>query len=87
MAYDPSVKIRLEISDHLLQRAKRLAAQEKTTLRNLAEEGLTRVLSERQHRQPSRLEPVTFKGRGLTPAFQGATWEQFRDAAYAGHGA
>ena len=81
------MKTTLEISDHLLQRAKRLAVREKTTLRSLTEEGLTRVLTERQHRQPARLKPVTFKGRGLTPAFQDAAWEQFRDAAYAGRGA
>lgn len=81
------MKTTLEISDHLLQRAKRLAALEKTTLRNLTEEGLTRVLIERQNRQPVRTEPVTFKGRGLAPAFQNAAWEQIRDAAYAGRGA
>jgi len=76
------VKTTLEISDHLLRRAKALAAKRKTTLRDLAEEGLRRVLEADKDLSPSRVRPVTMKGRGLSVEFQGASWAQVRDAAY-----
>jgi hypothetical protein len=30
----------------------------------------------------SKVEPVTFKGNGLNPEFDGVGWEQIREAIY-----
>ena len=29
-----------------------------------------------------KVEPVTFKGKGLQPEFEDASWEKIRDAIY-----
>ena len=42
------MKTTLEISNSLLREARKLAAQERTTLRALVEQGLQRVLTERK---------------------------------------
>jgi len=78
------MKTTLEISDHLLARAKGLARKRKTTLRSLTEEGLRRVLEAEEAAGESPLEPVTFKGHGLRPEFSDASWKEIRDAAYEG---
>lgn len=56
------------------------------TLRSLTEEGLARVLDEREGRAPVRPRPVTFKGKGLSREFQEGGWSRLRDAAYEGRG-
>ena len=66
--------------------AKQLARDQNVTLRSLAEEGLRKVIEERTARRPRRISPVTFRGQGLSPEFQGATWQRIRDAAFEGHG-
>jgi hypothetical protein len=81
------MKTTLEISDPLLREARKLAARERTTLRALVEQGLRRVVTERQRRPAFRLRKASFKGRGLRPEFQDAAWERVRDLAYEGRGA
>ena len=81
------MKTTIEISDSILTKAKELAREQNVTLRSLAEEGLRKVIEERSARRLSRVSPITFCGKGLSPEFQGATWERIRDAAYEGHGA
>jgi hypothetical protein len=76
------MKTTLEISDHLLARAKGLARKRKTTLRSLTEEGLRKVLEAEESSPKKPLQPVTFKGRGLNPEFSDASWKEIRDAAY-----
>ena len=80
------MKTTIEIADNILERAKQLASEQHETLRSLAEEGLRKVIEERVSRKHTRVSPVTFRGKGLSAQFQGATWQQFRDAAYEGHG-
>jgi len=80
------MKTTIEISDNILGRARRLARRQHLTLRSLTEEGLVRVLEEREGRGAAKPKPVTFKGKGLSPEFRGADWRQFRDAAYQGRG-
>lgn len=80
------MKTTLEISDSILIRAKQLARELNVTLRSLAEEGLEKVIEERSSRKPRRVKPVTFRGRGLSTEFQGASWQRIRDAAYEDHG-
>jgi hypothetical protein len=81
------MKTTLDISDSLLTRAKQLAREQNVTLRSLAEEGLRKVIEERAGRGAYKIHPVTFAGEGLSPEFEGATWERIREAAYEGHGA
>ena len=82
-----NMKTTIEIAEPLLNRAKRVAAAESTTLRALVEDGLRKVLDEKEiRRQPFRLKQVTFKGKGLQPELNGVNWEQIRALAYEGHG-
>jgi len=78
------MKTTIEISGPLLARAKRVAASDNTTLRELVETGLRRVLEQRQARRTFAFRDQRVRGRGLQPDFQSATWAQIRDAAYEG---
>ncbi len=80
------MKTTIEISDSILAGAKRLARDQNVTLRSLVEEGLQKVLEQRSEREPIEVRPVTFRGQGLSAQFQGASWQQIRDAAYEGNG-
>lgn len=81
------MKTTIEITDSLLIEAKKMAAKEKTTLRQLVEQGLHQVVAARKKAKKFKLKDGSFKGDGLTPEFANASWEQIRDAIYEGHGA
>jgi hypothetical protein len=81
------MKTTVEIPTPLLRQAKSVASREHTTVRALVEEGLRRVLAERQQGKPFKLRKVSFQGKGLQPHMAGASWQQIRDAAYEGRGA
>ena len=74
------MKTTIEISDNLLIRAKKRAREKHITLRSLIEESLAASLD--QPLPTKRVVPVTFKGRGLSREFEGASWEKIRDAIY-----
>jgi len=80
------MKTTVEISDSLLREARRLAAREGITLRTLVERGLLRVISETKHGTPFKLRRASFKGKGLDPDLQDASWERLRDLAYQDRG-
>ena len=80
------MKTTLDIADNILIRVRRVAEEDGVTLRSLAEEGLRRVLEEREKTGPVEIRPVTVTGRGLSPSFRGASWTDLRDAAYEGRG-
>ena len=81
------MKTTVEISDPLLAAAKKLAREERTTVRALLEAGLRHVLDERERRQrPFRLRRATFKGKGLHPDVRDGSWERIRDRIYEGRG-
>lgn len=81
------MKTTIELSDPLLERAKRLAARDSTTLRELVEAGLRHVLKERAQRaEPFVLRDARVEGRGLSPEFSGASWNDIRNASYEGRG-
>jgi Arc/MetJ family transcription regulator len=80
------MKTTIEISDSLLDEAKRLAAKEGTTVRAYVEQGLRRVVAERKSRGAFRLRKATFKGKGLQAGVQDATWERIRETIYQGRG-
>ncbi len=82
-----TVKTTIDISDNLLHRAKDLARREKTTLRELTEEGLRLVLTQRTRRTSAGVKPVIVSGQGLSPEFRGRSWAEIRDEIYRGYGA
>lgn len=81
------MKTTVEIPDALLERARRLAAREETTIRALIEESLRRVLAERERKSDFKLRKVTFKGKGLAPGLDGKPWAAIRDLIYEDRGA
>ena len=82
------MKTTIQIADSLFREARRVARQERTTLRALVEEGLRRAIAERRSRrsQGFRLRRVSFTGRGLQPHLAGATWDQILDLSHEGRG-
>ncbi len=78
------MKTTVEISDGILDDARKLAAREGTTVRALIEAGLRREIRERRGAGRFRLRHSSFKGRGLRPELEGAGWERIRDLAYEG---
>ena len=74
------MKTTVELSDHLLSRAKERARAESVTLKAFLERALAMALEEPL--AEGEVEPVTFKGKGLQPEFEDASWEKIRDAIY-----
>jgi hypothetical protein len=80
------MKTTIDIADPLLDKARRIAAQEGTTVKALVEAGLRRVIEDRDRRGRFRLRRASFKGRGLQPASRDLTWDRLREMAYEGRG-
>lgn len=74
------MKTTIEISDNLLIRAKKRAKEKRITLRSLIEESLAASLD--QPLPSKQVSPVTFKGKGISKEFEGASWDKIRDAIY-----
>ena len=85
-ADETAVKTTLEISDPLLDQARKIAARDGTTLRALVEQGLRRVVEERRRDEPFRLRDASVKGRGLRPELADAGWDEIRRLAYGDRG-
>ena len=81
------MKTTIEIPDALLEAARLVCRREKTTIRSLVEEGLRKVMAERQRSRVFKLRKASFKGAGLQPQVAGASWEQIRSLIYEGRGA
>jgi hypothetical protein len=80
------MKTTVEIPDPLLERTRAVAAREGTTLRALIEEGLQAVLRSRQSRDSFVLRDASFGGKGVSPEFAQAGWDELRGATYQGRG-
>ena len=80
------MKTTIDIADNLLERIKLLSRREDVTIRQLVEEGLDFVLRTHESATKYHVMPVTFKGNGLSPEFEHASWGTIRDAAYEDHG-
>ena len=74
------MKTTIDIADDLLLRAKARAKEEHITLRSLIEHSLAQTLEDPS--PPRQVTPVTFKGEGLSPEFEGASWDKIREAIY-----
>ncbi len=80
------MKTTVEISDTLMREARKLAAKEGVTFRTLVERGLRKVVADSKPERPFKLRRVSFKGNGLRPELEGASWEKIRELIYEGHG-
>jgi hypothetical protein len=80
------MKTTIDISDSLLQEAKKLAAQKQITMRSIIEQGLREMMVRYRTDQNFKLRKASFRGRGLQGEFRGEGWEKLRSAAYEGHG-
>lgn len=87
MSHYNGMKTTIEISDHLLEKAKSIARSEKRTLREITEEGLALVIEKHSQRRDKPIRPVVFGGNGLNPEFQGKSWAAIRAEIYRGYGA
>ena len=77
------MKTTIDIATNLLSQAKRKAAEENRTLRDIVEEGLRRVLAESPEPLPFRLKKHPFTGgNGLQPGIREGDWETIMDLAY-----
>jgi hypothetical protein len=81
------MKTTVEIADALLLEAKRVAAAEGTTLRELLEQGLRGALEQRRKHPAFRLEDASVDGEGLHPDLAEGSWPRIRDLIYEGRGA
>lgn len=80
------MKTTVDITDSLLEEAKKVASREGTTVRALIEDGLREVLTERKKPGSFKLRKATFKGKGLHPGVSVGSWESIRELIYDGHG-
>lgn len=81
------MKTTIELSDALLEEAKRIAARDGATLRELVESGLRRVLRERRAKGAFVLRDARVGGRGLRPEARGRSWDELRELSYGDRGA
>jgi hypothetical protein len=81
------MKTTIDIADSLLRRAKRLAAKEGTTLREIVEGALRDRLERSEDSEASAtLQTHTFQGRGLQPGLSWDDWDSIRALGYEGRG-
>jgi hypothetical protein len=81
------MKTTVEITDALLDEARRAAEKDSTTVRALIEEGLRLVLKSRRKGGRFRLRQGAFGGKGLHPDIKEGDWEEIRRRLYEGRGA
>jgi len=80
------MKTTIQIPDSLFEEARRVAQRERVTMRSLVEAGRRRVLADHNRRGGFRLRRAAFRGKGLQPGLEGASWDRIRDASYEGRG-
>lgn len=73
------MKTTIDIADPLLVEAKRVAAEDGTTLRDLVEQGLQAVLRGRHQRRPVTLRDASFGGQGVQPGVVEGDWDTMRE--------
>ncbi len=80
------LKTTVQVPDSLHEEARKLAAEERTTFKALVEEGLRSIISKRKRGSVFRLRKASFRGTGLQPHLEEASWEQVRENIYEGRG-
>ena len=80
------MKTTVEITDGLLEEARKAAEQERTSVRALIAHTDRKVLATRKRPSRFKLRKATYKGRGLQAPLTEASWERIRDMTYEGRG-
>ena len=80
------MKTTVDISDALLDDARKVADRRGVTLRALIEEGLRHVVKSDARRPRFTLRDASFAGEGLSREFADGDWQRIRDAIYEGRG-
>jgi predicted DNA-binding ribbon-helix-helix protein len=80
------MKTTIDIPDPVLDEVRKLAEREGTTVKALVERGLRRVLTDDRKRSAFTLRKASFKGKGLRPELENASWDRLRELAYEGRG-
>ena len=81
------MKTTIDIAPQLLEEAKRFAAEQGVTLKELVESGLREILHARKNRVAVyTYRPHTFKGEGLQEGLQEGDWSRIVERSYEGRG-
>ena len=80
------IKTTIEISDALLDAAKRQAGESGTTLRAVVEAGLRAVLDSAPNDATFVLRDASVRGKGLGPDVREGGWDRIAELTYEGHG-
>jgi hypothetical protein len=79
-------KTTIELSDALLRDAKKVALEERTSVKALIERGLRLVVRDRKRRGTFRLRRASFEGDGLVAGRSRSDWTAIREQIYAERG-
>jgi hypothetical protein len=79
-------KTTIELPDALLRDAKRVALEERTSVKALIERGLRLVVRDRMRRGAFRLRRASFEGDGLVAGRSLSDWAAIREQIYAERG-
>ena len=80
------MKTTIDISDALLEAAKRIARDRGTTLRAIVEEGLRSVVDAADEERGFTLRDASVPGTGLHPDVAEGGWKRMVELAYEGRG-
>jgi hypothetical protein len=80
------MKTTIDLSDALLEAAKRHAKARGTTLRAVVEEGLRAILEREASVGTFCLRDASVDGRGLRPEVREGGWERIAELVYEGQG-
>jgi hypothetical protein len=76
------MKTTIEIADDVLSKARRVAAREKKTLRQIVDEALRERLARSGSPQPFRLRKHPFNGQGRQAGITEGDWQTVRELIY-----
>ena len=79
-------KTTIELPDALLRDAKRVALEQRTSVKALIERGLRLVLRDRMRHGAFRLRRASFEGDGLVAGRSLSDWTAIREQIYAERG-
>lgn len=79
------MKTTVDIADSLLERSKRQARRDGSTLKALIEEGLRDALAKREAKAGFRLHEVVFVPKAGSATSVRLDWEAIREKVYPGH--
>jgi hypothetical protein len=80
------MKTTIDLSDALVEAAKRHARARGTTLRAVVEEGLRVVLESDGAATSFKLRDASVNGRGIRPEVREGGWERIAELVYERHG-